>query len=62
MAVEEVGKSTDTRSTVDFAVIGDTVVFICCVDFWLEVVEMDSVIETLELLEVDVVAAIAHDV
>lgn len=58
LAVEEVDKRTDTRPTVNFTVVGVKVVFVCSVGCWLKVVGMDS----LERLDVNVVAAIVHDV
>ncbi|EFX83952.1 hypothetical protein DAPPUDRAFT_314989 [Daphnia pulex] len=59
LAVEEVDKRTDTRPTVDLiAVVGVEVVFRCSVGCWLKVVGMYS----LERLDVNVVAAIVHDV
>lgn len=58
MAVEEVDKRTDTRPTVDFAALGVKVVFVCSVGCWPKVAGMDS----LERLDVNVVAAIVHDV
>ena len=60
-AVEGVDNSDDTRPSVDLLAVMDvTIVFAGCVDSWLGVVGMDSVIKTVGRLVRAVVSAIAH--